>query len=332
MPGNITAAVLYTIAIPLALVGNILVIYILYKKPETRRLTSFMYVNLAVADLTVTVVVMPQSLAAILTGDKWMDGTFGELLAKIIVYSFYVALTGSVFSLTAIAFDSFFSIARSMQAYPRLRNKRTIVPCIWLCSMCLMVPWLVIPKVNDSYIAFEFSQFGEIQASVRGVYLFIVGVIYILPLTTMCFLYGYVCHKLRSHTLPGEAIKHDKARHRAKATQRQVICMSIAIVFSFALSWLPAHVFHVMLAIDLNFAISLPKYLMLICYWCGHSNSAVNPWMLIYFKKRFRAVFRKMLTTSLSRMSSKTMNGTLKKPESRTVMSGKVIYQFTSSV
>ena len=293
-----------------------------------------MYVNLAVADLMVTVIVMPQSLAAILTDNKWLDGTFAELLAKLIVYSFYVALTASVFSLTAIAFDSFYSIARPMQAFPRLRNKRTIVPCIWLSSMCLMVPWLVIIKVKNSTINFEFTQFGELQASVRGVYLYIVSIIYILPLTTMCFLYGYVCHKLRSHTLPGEAIKNDKARRRVKATQRQVICMSIAIVVAFALSWLPAHVFHVMLAIDLQFAISSPRYLMLVCYWCGHANSAVNPWMLIYFKKRFRAVFRKMLTTPLSRISfnSKTMNGTLKKRESRTEKPGKVIYQFSSSV
>ena len=301
-----------------------------------------MYGNLAVADLLVTVVVMPQSLEAILTEEKWLDGAFGELLAKLIIFTFYVALTASVFSLTAIALDFFCSITRPMQAFPRLRNKRIIIPCIWLSSMCLMVPWLIIVKVNDSYINFEFSQFGKIQASMRGVYFFIVTAIYILPLTAMSFLYGYVCLKLRSYTLPGEALVQDKARHRAKATQRQVIHMSIAIVVAFAFSWLPAHVYHMILAIDYKFAQSLPKYIMLVCNWCGHSNSAVNPWMLIYFKKRFRAAFRKMLTTPLSRvqttplprvqMNSRSMNGALQEPEPRPVMPDKGLHQLTSTV
>ena len=47
--------------------------------------------NLAVADLMVTVVVMPQSLEAILAEEKWLDGAFGELLAKLIIFTFYVA-------------------------------------------------------------------------------------------------------------------------------------------------------------------------------------------------------------------------------------------------
>ena len=94
----------------MALVGNILVIYILYKTPETRRLTSFMYVNLAVTDLLVTAVVMPQSMELIILDNLWIDGTFDEFLAKLIMFVFFVAVTASLFSLTAVAFDFFFGI------------------------------------------------------------------------------------------------------------------------------------------------------------------------------------------------------------------------------
>ena len=107
---KLTFAILYTAIISMALVGNILVIYILYKRPETRRLTSFMYVNLAVADLLVTGVVMPQSMELIILDNLWIDGTFGELLAKLIMFDFFVAVTASLFSLTAVALDFFFGI------------------------------------------------------------------------------------------------------------------------------------------------------------------------------------------------------------------------------
>ena len=90
MSVKIPFAILHSIIILLAVVGNVLVLYILYKKLETRRLTSFMYVNLAVADLLVTVVVLPQSLQSILMDAKWFDGGFGLVLAKFIYFVFFV--------------------------------------------------------------------------------------------------------------------------------------------------------------------------------------------------------------------------------------------------
>ena len=330
------SATLHTTIILLALIGNTLVIYILYKKPETRRLTSFMYVNLAVADLLVTVVVMPQSMQSILMDGKWIDGAFGEFLAKLVVFVFFVALTASIFSLTAIAFDFFFGIILPMQKFPRFRNKKILVPIIWISSMCLMAPWLYIVKVKNSFIEYRFSQFGEIQASLRGVYLYVVVTIYLFPVVTMCILYGYVCHKLRMHTLPGVAM-NNRATKRANATKRKVIHMSITVVVAFALCWLPAHVYHMILAIDLKVHLSLPFYVMLVCYWFGHANSAVNPWLLIYFKKKFRAAFRRMIRYPLSRMSfaSKT-NGSVKSgikpPILDTIAQVTEVYQFSSTV
>ena len=279
---------LYSITMFLSLVGNILVIYVLYKRPETRRLTSFMYVNLAVADLLVTTVVMPETLTVILTDEKWISGLIGELLLKFVIFTFFVSITASVFSLSAIAFDCFLSITKPMQRFPKLRNKKVFVPCIWISSMCLMSPWLIIPKVDGSYIVFTVSQLGELQDALRGIFLYMVISIYIFPLTAMSFLYGVVCLKLKSHTLPGASVKQDNARDRANKTKRQMINMSIAIVVAFGLCWLPAHVFQTMLANDVTVLQRFPGYIMLFCYWCGHVNSAVNPCMLIYFNKGFR--------------------------------------------
>ena len=83
---------LYSITMFLSLVGNILVIYVLYKRPETRRLTSFMYVNLAVADLLVTTVVMPAGdLNSHTNGrkmDKWTNWRTATQVRNIYVFCF----------------------------------------------------------------------------------------------------------------------------------------------------------------------------------------------------------------------------------------------------
>lgn len=307
-PIKVLAVVLYSIVICLSLTGNISVIYILFKKIESKRVTSFMYVNLAVADLLVTFVVMPHQLQSILMETRWFGGVFGVCLAKFSAFTFFVALMASVYSLTAIAFDSFFSIVFSLREFPRFRSKKVLVPFIWLFSMFAMSPWLVIIKVVKTtaghfMVVQEFSQLGDKKQAVHIYYLYIVAITYVLPLGITSFLYGYICQKLRSHTCPGVSVEQDKARLRMNKTKRQIIKMSIVVVVAFALSWLPVHICHVLFSVGYNWQFANFDFFMLVTYWCGHANSAVNPWLLIYFKRRFRAVFRKMITDPLSRLS-----------------------------
>ena len=124
------------------------------------------------------------------------------------MFFFFVVVTASVFSLTAVALDFSSGIVLPMQKFPCLRNKKILIPTIWITSMCLMTPWLITIKVKNSRIEFKFTQFGETQAALRGIFLYIVVTIYLLPLVTMCILDGHVCHTLHRHKLPGIAINN----------------------------------------------------------------------------------------------------------------------------
>ena len=75
----VTFTVLYAVTMIAAFSGNMFLIYIVWKKPEVRSLTSFMFVNMAVADLLVTLVVMPYSIAYFYTNDKCDDRDMGVL-------------------------------------------------------------------------------------------------------------------------------------------------------------------------------------------------------------------------------------------------------------
>jgi len=56
-------SIVYIIAMIVALAGNTLLIDIVWKKPGTRNLTSFPFVNMTVADLLVAMFQMPISIA-----------------------------------------------------------------------------------------------------------------------------------------------------------------------------------------------------------------------------------------------------------------------------
>ena len=145
---------------------------------------------------------------------------------------------------------------------------------------------------------------------------------------------GHVCHTLHRHKLPGIAINH-RATTRAYASKRQVIHMSIAVVVAFALCWLPAHAYHMILAIDFSVRESLPYYFMLLCYWCGHANSVVNPWLLVYLKKKFRAAVKRMITylrISFAIKNNESVRSVTRLPIRDPIVQVREHYQFASSV
>ena len=109
-------------------------------------------------------------------------------------------------------------------------------------------------------------------------------------------------------------------------------CRPISSIFA-----LTMHAYHMILAIDFSVRESLPYYFVLLCYWCGHVNSVVNPWLLIHLKKKFRAAFKRMITYPLSRISFASKNNESVRSVTRLPIRDPIVqvrehYQFASSV
>ena len=109
----ITFTIMYLITMLVSLVGNILLIYIVWKRPDVRSLRSFMFVNMAVADLLVTLVVIPYTISNFYTYGVWpMDGLVGEirsLLPRVPL----LTLTATATAVTLLSFNHGIEIAVS---------------------------------------------------------------------------------------------------------------------------------------------------------------------------------------------------------------------------
>lgn len=80
------SAALYSITIPIALTGNLLLIFIVTRRPKTRTLTGFLFVNMAAADLLVTLVDMPSAMAVPYTSIQWPPGIMGDITCNNSIY------------------------------------------------------------------------------------------------------------------------------------------------------------------------------------------------------------------------------------------------------
>ena len=285
----LSLTVLYVITMIVALAGNTLLIYIVWKKPETRNLTSFLFVNMAVADLMVAVFQMPVSITHFYVyGNSDFIQVFN---CRFLYYAFYVSTTASISCLTVMAFDRYFAVVHPFKRSIWFRTPKIITPIIWISSAALMTIVPVAFKLVKGKCRIEPSLLLPFY-----VYFFVVG--FLLPLAVISVLYTQVALKLWFHEVP---VDHNvtESQREQEIPKKKVIRMLIIVVVVFAVCWLPIHVYqmHEGLAFGLGGLGAMwdPYIFIYICYWFSQANSAINPWLYIGLNGKVKVAFKNMI-------------------------------------
>ena len=301
--GAIFFTVLYGLTIVAFTVGNALLIYIVCKRPEARSLHNFMFVNMAVADLLVTAVTMPRSIAFLYTQSRWaIAGIFGEITCRMFVYIGHVNLAASILCLVVMAVGRYYAIMIPLNRDTLwFRNAKIVTPLIWLVTMVLMSTTLVFYDLDKNFCVYDFYVFGSDHGTrLRQFYfLLIFVVIYFIPLVIISVLYARIIHKVWFHQTPGHAVTESQQR-REVIRKKKVVRMLIVIVATFAVCWLPAQVFHIVRAIA-GWDIDVSLYVQYAVFWCAHANSAINPWLYLRLSGNIKSAFSKMVSESFRR-------------------------------
>ena len=296
----IILTVLYFITMLVAFLGNMFLIYIVWNKLEIRSLTSFMFVNMAVADLLVTLIVMPVSIAHLNTDGKWLiPGVFGEITCRTFPYFAYATLTASILCLTCMAIDRYYAIVHPLRRHLWFRKPKLVVPLIWIFSMASMSIALVTQTMDGetSICGLDFHILGDKDKALRGVFLYFLLLNYLLPLSVISVLYTITVRRLWSHNAPG--IQNQKQQ---EITKKRVVRMLIIVATVFALCWLPGQVYQLIIVITSG-NLDMSPTVMNLCYWFGHANSAINPWLYIGLSSNINSEFTRMMSGKRSQSS-----------------------------
>ena len=280
-------AILYVITMIVALAGNTLLIYIVFRKPGTRNLTSFLFVNMAVADLMVAVFQMPVSITHFyVSGSSDFLDSFN---CRFLYYAVYVSTIASIFCLTVMAFDRYFAVVHPFRQSIWFRKPKIITPIIWISSIALMSIVPVAFKLIHGKCRIEPTLILPFYA-----YFFAVG--FLLPLAVISVLYTLVGRKLWLHEVPVDHNVRENQREQ-EIPKKKVIRMLIIVVVVFAVCWLPVHVYHMDEGVSMmsGDTANWGHYVIIyICFWFSHANSAINPWLYILLNGKMKAAFKKM--------------------------------------
>ncbi|XP_044132824.1 olfactory receptor 1G1-like [Bufo gargarizans] len=117
----------------ITMLGNLLIIFLVYLVPKLQTPMYFLLSNLAAADVTSTSNCIPKLLSITLTWDHRIS--FSCCMTQL--FFFLLSATGEIFILTSMAYDRFVAICKPLQYYTIMRKNVYIAMAAscWLLSL-----------------------------------------------------------------------------------------------------------------------------------------------------------------------------------------------------
>ncbi|KAG2462586.1 relaxin-3 receptor 1-like [Polypterus senegalus] len=297
---NVTLSIIYSLVCAVGLVGNVLVLILLWTGKATRKSSVNVFVfNLATNDLQF-VLTLPFWAIEMALDFRW---PFGAAMCKLVTSVTVLSVYGSVYFLTAICITRYVSIASALKPQRQLIGvckARLISVLIWLVGVCTTIPTAVFATTEmvhgDVACLLKFPENG-LWLGVYHLHKMVIG--FLIPLAIIIFCYVQLVLFLSQKNF--SAIN---SKRHIKVSKSVII-----LVLCFFTCWLPYHVITFWgILVKLNMieydeALHFVQtYIFPVTICLAYSNSCLNP--VIYCL--MRREFRKALKSILWRLSTST--------------------------
>uniref|UniRef100_H3D9K1 G protein-coupled receptor 83 n=1 Tax=Tetraodon nigroviridis TaxID=99883 RepID=H3D9K1_TETNG len=279
----------YSLIIVVSLFGNTLVCHVVVKNKRAQSATS-LFINLAVADIFITVLNTPFTLVRFVNS-TWV---FGRVMCHISRFVQYCSLHVSTLTLTAISLDRRQVILHPLRPRMSLSQGGIWVTLIWIMASCFSLPHAIYQKL----LTFTYSKEKERTLCVpdfpepSDVYwqyidLLTFVLLYMVPLLIITASYTTVACRLWRHNAIGDTTTAQHAAQRKK--RRRTLTMLLLVVGVFAVCWFPLNCYVVLLS---SHTIPSSNALYFCFHWLAMSSTCYNPFIYCCLNPAFRQELR----------------------------------------
>ncbi|XP_045903705.1 probable G-protein coupled receptor 83 [Micropterus dolomieu] len=280
----------YSLIIVISLFGNTLVCHVVVKNKRTQSATSLFIMNLAVADIFITVLNTPFTLVRFVNS-TWV---FGRTMCHISRFVQYCSLHVSTLTLTAIALDRQQVILHPLRPRMSPAQGGVWVAVIWIMASCFSLPHAIYQKLltftyskekERSLCVPDFPEPSDVYWQYIDLLTFIL--LYMLPLLIITASYTTVACRLLRHNAIGDTTTAQHAAQRRK--RRRTLAMLLLVVGVFAVCWFPLNCYVVLLSSQ---AINSSNALYFCFHWLAMSSTCYNPFIYCCLNPTFRQELR----------------------------------------
>ncbi|XP_077292099.1 neuromedin-K receptor-like [Arctopsyche grandis] len=282
----------------LAVIGNVLVMWIVATSRRMQNVTNCFIANLALADIVIGLFAVPFQFQAALL-QRW---NLPDFMCPFCPFVQIMTVSVSVFTLTAIAIDRHRAILDPLSTKPSKLTAKLIIGGIWALASALALPVAIAFRVQtveesdlenpEITLQKPFCNNVHLSQSFMLIYRLVIFLLqYLMPLCVISFVYTRVALKLWGSRAPGNA-QYSRDANLMK-NKKKVIKMLFIVVSLFALCWLPLQTYNVLQ--DIFPKINEYRYINIIffsCDWLAMSNSCYNPFIYGIYNEKFKREFR----------------------------------------
>ncbi|CAJ1068294.1 tachykinin receptor 1a isoform X2 [Xyrichtys novacula] len=282
-------ATAYSCIVIVSVVGNVIVIWIIVAHKRMRTVTNYFLLNLAFAEA---------SMSAFNTVINFIYAVHNEWYFGLVYCRFHnffpiAAVFASIYSMTAIALDRYMAIIHPLQQRMSSTETKVVVGVIWVLALLLAFPqyyYSTTDQLPDRVVCYiDWPDFAV--CDIKKMYSVSVAILlYFLPLMVMGCAYLVVGLTLWASEIPGDS--SDRYREQLTA-KRKVVKMMIMVVCTFAICWLPYHVYFLLHQFYPEaFGERFIQQIYLAIMWLAMSSTMYNPIIYCCLNDRFRAGFK----------------------------------------
>ncbi|KAM7394282.1 hypothetical protein PAMP_021095 [Pampus punctatissimus] len=320
----IGVGIFLSVFILVAIIGNILVILSVVCNKHLQTVTNFFIVNLAMADLLLSIIVLPFSASLEVMG-CWV---FGRVFCNIWAAVDVLCCTASILSLCIISIDRYIGVKYCLK-YPSIMTERkavAILILVWVSSTVISVGpllgWKEPPPVDESICRITEEPGYALFSSLFSFYLPLMVIlimyfrVYVVARRTTKSLEAGVkrernksmevvlrihCRSVLEDARPSSSKSNKNHPFRSslsvrllKFSREKKAAKTLAIVVGmFILCWLP---FFFLLPMGSFFPSLKPSETVFkVVFWLGYFNSCINPMIYPCSSKEFQRAFTRIL-------------------------------------
>ena len=296
---KIGLTVAYSFILVVSLVGNFLIVLIVYKTPTLRKPINMLIANMAISDLLFPIILFPVRLVDVQVGSWLIGGNLGQALCKLHFFGTYISSLVSVQSLVLITVDRFGAVVVPLRS-PLITSKQCpfFIVATWIIAMAVHSPYLAVSKLVEYPGGMRCtSQWREtLGANANRNFVLVVAIVFFYtPFVLLAILYSVILIKLKRQAHPGEASANAEEQRTRRI--RNVLKMAIAINVVFFICWIPLSskgMIIIFSAPESSIWSSCSFYLYdRITLSMALANCAINPIICLIFSSSYRQALKR---------------------------------------
>ena len=302
---KITEIFVLSVILLSSLIGNTLLITIVFKRPELRNTINYFIVNMAVSDFIFPLLSIPVRLAAIGSSPwQWhIEGMTGLIFCKFYVFVERVSPAVSVQSLCWIALDRFMAVVFPMKVYLISSRFRALaMASTWVVAAITRWVDLYLTEFieRDAGVICKRPEYPFVRAALwfRYYAIFLAIFFSVVPLILMTMLYCIIALTLRKQN---KSLSGSEVRQRTRRKE-SAITMSFCIMASFYIcSAVPQISNFLFYQVQKTISCSLYLRFWIFVYIMFCVSSAINPIICLTFVSSYRRGLKEILSCCFSK-------------------------------